>query len=227
MGFGFLLYGYLMLLEAGVLIVDSPRIGFDIFPDLLGYIFFYLAMRKLSPYAMGFKQAKGICWLLFPAGALTLAGQILAWAGIGLSAIPTLLTYTKLATNLLLLFFHFAFLRGIAKLATDVELPKLAAKAKISLIMSLPCYLLAILLQLSEQLIPGVLAAHAGVYSYIGLFYQLLFYAVYFFNLYVIFSAYRLICYEGQEDPDDSNNPLMRLYRRFHRKKDGSDDTED
>ena len=77
MGFGFLLYGYLMTLEAGLLVNASPKIGFDIFPDLLGYLFFYLALRKLSPYALGFRQAKNVCYLLFPVGALTLAGQIM------------------------------------------------------------------------------------------------------------------------------------------------------
>lgn len=222
MGFGFLLYGYLMMLEAGLLVNASPKIGFDIFPDLLGYLFFYLALRKLSPYALGFRQAKNVCYLLFPVGALTLAGQIMGWIGIGLSFVPDLLAYAKLATNLLLFFFHLAYLMGISKLATDVGLPKLSAKAKIGMILSLPCYLLGVLLQTGERLIPDLLAAHAGIYSYIGLFYQLLFYAVYFFNLYLIFSSYRLICYEGEEDPDDGNNPLIRLYRRFHKnKKDG------
>ncbi len=215
MGFGFLLYGYLMMIELGIRVVESPAIGFDVFPDLLGYIFFYLALRKLSPYAKGFSQAKAICWLLFPAGAVTLLGQTLAWIGIGMSFVPAMLEYAKLGTNLLLLFFHMGFLSGIAKLSADVDLPRLSAKAKMGLGMSVFSYFVGILLQLSEKLIPDLLNKYAGIHAYIGLVYQLLFYLVFFFNLYVIFSAYRQICYEGEEDPDGITNPLEWLYNRF------------
>lgn len=216
MGFGFLLYGYLMLLEAGVKVVESPTIGLDAFPDLLGYVFFYLALRKLSPYAKGFSQAKTLCYLLFPVGAVTLFSQIFAWIGVGLSVIPTLLEYAKLCTNLLLLFFHVGYLSGIAKLAADVELPKLAAKAKYGRLLAGIGYLTGILLQLSEKLIPDLLAAYVGIHAFIGLVYQLFFYLVFFFNLYVIFTAYRQICYEGEDDLDGTeNNPLILLYKRI------------
>lgn len=222
MGFGFLLYGYLMIIEMGIRVSLSPAIGFDVFPDLLGYIFFYLALRKLSPYARGFSQAKALCFLLFPAGAVTLLGQTLAWIGIGMSFVPALLEYAKLGSNLLLLFFHAALLSGIAKLSADVELPRLSVKAKMGLGMSVFCYFTGVLLQLSEKLIPDLLAKYAGIHAYIGLLYQLLFYLVFFFNLYVIFSAYRQICYEGEEDSDGGFNPLEWLYKRF-KGKNGND----
>ncbi|MGM9636843.1 MAG: hypothetical protein ACI3YK_02540 [Eubacteriales bacterium] len=208
MGFGLLLYGYLMLITAGNSYIDF-------FPDLLGYLFFWLALRKLTPYSMGFRRAKSICIPLFAVGAVTLAGQILSQFAVGGAIVTDLLVYSELAKNALLLFFHIGLMKGIIELSRDVELPRLCGRGRIGMILSVCLYLIAIILQSLELLVPSLVESHATAYSFAGLVYMLLFYGMFFFNLFLIFSCYRQICYEGEEDLTLPDNPLEKLFKKI------------
>ena len=51
MGFGYLLYGFMMLVEVGLTVNAQYSVGIDIFPDLAGYLFMLAAARRLSDYS--------------------------------------------------------------------------------------------------------------------------------------------------------------------------------
>lgn len=208
MGFGLLLYGYLMLVTAGNSYIDF-------FPDLLGYLFFWLALRKLTPYSMGFRRAKTICIPLFAVGTATLAGQILSQLDMGGTIVTDILVYSELAKNVLLFFFHIGLMKGIIELSRDVGLPRLCRRGRIGLILSICLYLIAIILQSLELLAPSLVKNYATAYSFAGLVYMLLFYGTFFFNLFLIFSCYRQICYEGEENLTPPDNPLEKLFKKI------------
>ena len=220
MGFGFLLYGYLMLIDYGMKIGSTSNIGIDIFPDILGYILFFIALRTLSRHALGFSRAKGICIPLIVLGSITFLGQLLALFGVGSKYVLSVLTYTEYLKYPLLLFFHIGILDGIHSLALDVDLPKLSLRAQWGKLLSVLYYVLGICLIIFEVVFPTPTGKAAAVYSAIGIGFQILFYVMFIYVFTVIFSSYRQICYEGDEQMDSpSNNPLNKLYEKYKKGK--------
>ncbi|MGM9680004.1 MAG: hypothetical protein ACI3XR_00710, partial [Eubacteriales bacterium] len=142
-------------------------------------------------------------------------GQILRQISVGGAAVTDLLTYSELAKNVLLLFFHVGLMKGIIELSRDVELPKLTGRARFGMLLSVCLYVIAIALQSLELLAPALVQSHATAYSYAGLTYMLLFYGMFFYNLLLIFSCYRQICYEGEEDLTPPDTPWEKLFKKI------------
>lgn len=164
---------------------------------------------------MGFRRAKSICIPLFAVGAATLAGQILSQFSLGGAIVSDILVYSEFAKNALLLLFHIGLMEGIIRLSRDVGLPHLSARGRIGMLISVCLYLMALILQSLELLAPSLVQNHATAYSFAGLVYMLLFYGTFFFNLLLIFSCYRQICYEGEEDLIPPDNPLEKLFKKI------------
>lgn len=215
MGFGYLLYGYLMLIDYGIKTSESVGVGFDIFPDLLGYILFFAALKELSRHASGFARAKSACIPLFAVGGVTLVGQLLTLIGVEGSAVTMVLNYAQYAKYPLLLFFHIGMLDGIRQLSLDVDLPKLSSKAQSATFFSSFYYIVGICMIFFEIFVPSPEGKIANIYNTVGMIYQIAFYLVFFYVFYVIFSAYRQICYEGDEDMDSKPGPLTRLFEKY------------
>lgn len=225
MGFGYLLYGYLMLIDYGVKTSDAVGTGFDIFPDLLGYILFFVALKNLAKHAPGFARAKSACIPLFVVGGVTLACQFLTLVGITYEPVITILQYANCAKYPLLLFFHIGMLDGIRTLSLDVDLPKLSDKARIATLISAFYYSLGTCMIFFEIILPNRTGKIASIYNTVGYLFQILFYLMFFYVLYVIFSSYRQICYEGDENMDASGaNPLTRLFEKYKNAKNRRDD---
>lgn len=225
MGFGYLLYGYLMLIDYGVKTSEQSGVGIDIFPDLLGYILFFVALKNLAKHAPGFARAKSACIPLFAVGGLTLAGQLLTAVGVNYTPIVTILKYTDYAKYPLLLFFHIGLLDGIRTLSLDVDLPKLSDKARIGTLISAFYYSLGTCMIFFEIIVPNRVGKIASIYNTVGYLFQILFYLMFFYVLYVIFSAYRQICYEGDENMEASGtNPLTKLFDKYKNAKNKRDD---
>jgi hypothetical protein len=219
MGFGYLLFSYLMILTVGF----SAGAGVDVFPDLLGYIFTYLAMCKLSPYSKWFQIEKKTCYPLFLVGGVTLICQLLALQSSWTASLSDLLDWIYDLNDLLLFFYQLFLLKGIVDLAKEVELPKLVFRAKAGQIMVFSYTILSILSTVLNRM--GIVSTlsdlQKGIVSFISLFLQLYFYILFFFILFLLFSCYRQICYEGEEDvePDSTHNPLEAVYKKLHNKK--------
>ena len=228
MGFGFLVYGYLMLIDYGVEINADYGIGFDIFPDILGYILFFLALKNLSRHAKGFSRAKSICTLLIFIGAVTLVAQLFSLTGIWLKYLSIILNCTEYVKYPLLLLLHIGIMDGIHSLALDVDLPKLSDKASIGKIISIIYYCTGICMIVYELGFGTPTGKAATIYSSIGICFQILFYLMFFYNFCVLFSSYRQICYEGDENMDEpEKNPLSLLYNKIKEKTEKSDESDE
>lgn len=224
MGFGYLLYGYLMLIDYGIKTTEGAAQGFDIFPDLLGYILFFVALRGLSRHASGFSRAKSACIPLFIVGGATLVGQLLTLIGLSGSVITLMLEYAQYAKYPLLLFFHIGMLDGIRQLSLDVDLPKLSSKAQNATFFSAFYYIVGICMIFFEIFVPNPEGKLASIYNTVGMIYQIAFYLVFFYVTYVIFSAYRQICYEGDENMDQGGvGPLTKIFEKYKASKDRHD----
>lgn len=224
MGFGYLLYGYLMLIDYGVKTSTANSTGFDIFPDLLGYILFFVALNNLAKHAAGFARAKSACIPLFVVGGITLVGQLLTLVGVQYEPVKIILDYAYYAKYPLLLFFHIGMLDGIRTLSLDVDLPKLSDKARIGTMLSAFYYSLGTCMIFFEILVPNPPQKIASIYATVGYMFQILFYLMFFYVLYVIFSSYRQICYEGDENMDTSaSNPLTKLFEKYKNAKNRHD----
>ncbi|MBQ8382604.1 MAG: hypothetical protein IJX47_05285 [Clostridia bacterium] len=205
MGFGLLVIGYATMMVWGLEIDPDLMIGFDILPDILGYILFFKGLSNLRPYSKGFVLARYITFPLMILGGVTFAAQATALLG---TWIPEIAVHWSLLQNIdsivrtvsvpLLFFFHLYLCQGIRELAAEVELNKVVSLSKIAVCLSSVFYL--------GQLIAGVAPLPGAVVWVI----TLLHYIVYFYYLYLLYSCYMHIVY-ADETPKEVFNPLMRL----------------
>lgn len=208
MGFGLLVIGYIMLF-------NFPIYGIDVFPDLLGYILMWAALRKLSLYHKFFRVAKYIAAALMPLGTLTLAIQIVSClsrlgylqGGAVDWTLNVLLPALELFLAFIIFVYHYYLLIGIRALAQEVELPKIARKVKRNWILTILYYVLTLI---------GIMTGYAGLterFPYLMYLNPLLaLFGVLWIvlNTIQIYSCYMWICLPGQEDITES----LPWYRR-------------
>ena len=213
MGFGILFIAFTMLIfPFGFQIDQTLGLGFDIFPDLLGYFLVFRGLKNLKPYSKGFVQARLLTIPLMGLSAVTLIAQGLAFAGMQVSAIAkywkTLQSVINVVDTVSIPFLFvmlFYLCNGIQELADEVELPKIVRRAKIASLLS-STYLLG-------KLMIGILPLPNIVHWLVGI----LTYIVYFVYLYLLFSCYMHIVY-ADEDPKPMFNPLFNLLDKSNKK---------
>ena len=215
MGFGFLLIGFMMMIEVGVKTSEIYNIGFEIFPDIIGYVFFFLALRKLKSYAPGFKLAKYVCYPLLALGSVKFVAQLLSlidrYTALSLgesfqSVISGILGTCEFAKVALLMLFNLFLFQGIRTLAKEVELPKISRRAVVAIVLNL----LYFIVRASVYVFPYSDAQIAFLY-YV---YTILWYALLFFTIFLVFGCYMYICYEGEEDIIVPESRLSRFIKR-------------
>lgn len=205
MGFGLFVVGYATMLTWGLAIDRSIGLGFDILPDLIGYLLFFKGLGSLRPYSKGFVLARYITMPLLVLGGATLAAQTV---GLVSTWVPALVEYRELLVKILsivdtisvplLFFFHLYLCQGIRDLAAEVELGKIVTRSRIAALLSSVFYL--------GKLLCGIVSLHG-----IGLwFIAVLSYVVYFYYLYLLYSCYMHIVY-ADETPTEASHPLARL----------------
>ena len=209
MGFGLLVVGYATLMTWGLKIDPDLMIGFDILPDLLGYILFFKGLSSLRPYSKGFVLARFITFPLMILGGVTFAAQAAALLG---TWVPEVAAHWSLLQNLdaivetistpLLFFFHVYLCQGIGELAAEVELNKVVSRSKIARCLSSVFYV--------GKLIAGIVSLPGAVIWVI----TLLHYIVYFYYLYLLYSCYMHIVY-ADETPKEVFNPLVRVLEKM------------
>lgn len=210
MGFGILLFGYTMLIDYGVSVNSSFNIGFDIFPDILGYVLMFIATRKLSPYSSGFKNAKVVSCIMMVFGSLSFVLPIVAIFGKGLALISNLMRYCIIARDLFVFLFNILVFYGIRELAKEVELSKVAKYAVTATVLS------------SLYFIPRVslfiISFTQGQMGFIALFYSIFWYVSLLFNVFLCFNCHVRICYEGEEDPEAKESIFEKIIKKLRNK---------
>lgn len=210
MGFGLLLFGFSFLLDYGILLNNDYGIGFDIYPDLAGFILMFIALRKLSPYGRGFRYAQYFCYPLFAVGGALIALPLLSLAGAHLSLIKTAIDYVYFARDLLTALLCIMLFAGIRELSLDVELPKIARRSVIAFVLVMLFFIPRSALEL--------ISFTDAQRSFLILWYQLFWYICLFFILFLCFNCYMYICYEGEEDPEIKESKILKFLNKLHNK---------
>lgn len=218
MGFGYLIYGFLMMI--GVLVPTSVRFGtgIDAFPDLAGYLFFLTALTRLAPYAKGF--ATGRKWMLglVPVGMVQFAASALTLYEPWLPVLSVILPVCSLLSALLCPMAFFHLFSGLWTLSGEVDLPKIAVSARRAAVFGFIHYGLELFLtitvlfdlpiaasgsmqifRIAKQMVSIVYVIYCGVVSY---------------------RAYMYICYEGEETVGNEGlqNPVSSLMNKLFKR---------
>ncbi len=215
MGFGILLYGFLMMVEVSVTINYTYMVGIDVFPDLAGYILMLTAAYRLSDYAKGFRYFK---MTLFPLTALSLVSYAASIAAVLPSAARISAEIISISRYIQypLQFMAFVFMYlGIYSLSQSVNLPKIASRARFGMIMASVYYISKIAEMFVSELGLGI--SSSASMEVLRAVLMLAFAVFVLYTLFVIFNCYMYICYEGEENPELSGtyNPIQRLFERL------------
>ena len=214
MGFGLLFYGFLMTFDIMVRTQAMAEVGIDIFPDLAGYLLMLAAANRLDGYARGFSLFKKALYPLIAVGALTLLVGYASIFGEMLFLLETLTRYLKLATLLFQGVAFFFLFAGIISLASEVELPGIASRARFVAATGVVYYsfqtILTVTALLPLPISSQTLSPFMTASMLIGMFFLI-------FGEVVLFNCYRYICYEGEEQlkPGDAVNPLANALNKL------------
>lgn len=193
MGFGLLFLGYLFM-------YSFPYKGFDVLPDIIGFIICYIGIRKLAEYGCGFDNLKKYMYMLLPGGLVTVIFQILGLCGYSLS-FKQIWDYCYIA---LVLFFNLLILVAIYKIAEDTGLKSITAKVQRNLIIGIIYYILMLFFELPFAFVQNL----GQSIEYLGVILLILGYIWQTLNLTLIFSCYMWICAPGDEDmPERKKKP--------------------
>ena len=188
MGFGLLFLGYLFM-------YSFPYKGFDITPDIIGFIISYLGIRKLSEYGCGWDVLKRYMYVMLPASLATGVLQ----AVIAFVTPLDLYTYWSYIYTALLMVYNLLLLTAVYKIAEDTEVISIKAKAKRNMILGAAYYFVMLILDLPVAYIQNLKAYLSSVIP-LGFIIFVFGYLWLFLNLAVIFSCYMWICAPGDED---------------------------
>ena len=199
-----------MMIDYGIKTIAEYNIGFDIFPDIIGYIFFFLAMKKLKPYAEGFRYAKFVTYFLMALGGVTLATQICSFTNSHGEILAAVLYHCEFARLVLFALFNIFAFSGIRKLAYNVDLPKIARRAVAALIINL----LYFIMKISVYAFTFTEAQRA----FIIILYSLTWYILLLFSLFLVMGCYMYICYEGEEEIIVPESKLAAFLKKLKNK---------
>lgn len=210
MGFGLLFFGFMMMLDSGWTI--SGDIGFDIFPDILGYICMYKAMKHLRKSSRDLNIFAWITLGLSVLGGALLIGQITAAVmrfvyPAGLEGAGLFIMICGYIKNPIMLVAVLYLTGGLKDVANSVGLYPLAKKTTVVSTVSVLYYLIQSVFTITS-------VGNIPVPSIIFFATALLFYVQLFLILSLIFSYYRQIGYEG-EDTAVKEHPLEKLRKKL------------
>lgn len=213
MGFGFLFYGFLMMIELGIATSADYALSVDVFPDLAGYLFMLTAAWRLELYAKGFARFKRMLMPLVALGALIYGVSILSVFDFYPAVLENLLHGLQYATIVLQPIAFFCLFGGIMVLAAEVELPNIASRAKFLAFLGTAYYAAQFLFMLAEDLSLPWFGNFVGFLRY-GLMIVWLIFVI--MTEWMLFQCYMYICYEGEEriTPEDAANPFAKFFNK-------------
>ncbi len=217
MGFGMILYGFLMMIEITVRTNVGSFVGIDIFPDLAGYLLMLTAARRLDGYAKGFSYFRKLLYPLlvlsagqFVIGLVSIFGR---WFPL-LEALTDGIKWLSLILQAAAFFFLFA---GIMSLAKEVELDGIASRAKFTTVIGAIYYLFQVVMTLLSKLPFGISPNTLAPFQLVLMLFWLIFIIL---GEVVLFNCYRYICYEGEEmlDPLKIESPIAKFLNKVFKK---------
>lgn len=218
MGFGYLFFGFLMMIELSVRTSVAYPIGIDLFPDLAGYLLMLTAACRLSGYAKGFDRFRIALYPLLAVGCVKFVVGTLSAFGLfegTLAAVMTVCGYLSVLLQPVAFFFLFA---GIMSLAFSVELPHIASQARFLAVIGTAYYIAQLLLNIVAgytSLLTPVWASNLNfIFSIVFLIYVIL-------AEVCLYRSYMYICYEGEETvtKEDAVNPLAHILDKLKKGK--------
>ncbi len=218
MGFGYLFFGFLMMIELGVATSVTHSIGVDLFPDLAGYFLMLTAACRLTPYGKGFSRFRVALYPLLAVGGVTYLAGILSVFPLPHAPLATVLTVTKALSLVLQPIAFFFLFAGVASLALEVELPRIASSARRVTVFGAMYYFCQIAFLLVDTLPFKLNGTVDSVIGYVLAVAWLIFVIC---AEIVLFKCYMFICYEGEEQisPQDTVNPLGKFLNKFKKGK--------
>ena len=197
MGFGLLFIGYFFTLFV-------PPSGVGLMPNMafIGCVIMLFALKRLITYCEGCNAFIKARILLFPLFLLSLASFI---CGFVIPDISVVMQIIKLFTSVILGLFSLFLFLGIFKLAADVELPKISARARGLISLSVVFMIFSFVSGVSQVIFSNTDATSLsqnvkGLLHYTDFAAYLLENAFLIFALALLFSCYARICLEGDED---------------------------
>ncbi|MBR6769079.1 MAG: hypothetical protein IKM34_06300 [Clostridia bacterium] len=115
MGFGFLFYGFLMMIELSIATSADYALSVDVFPDLAGYLFMLTAAWRLEDYAKGFARFKKCLLPLVAVGAMIYGASMLSLFDIYPAVLEKVLHGLQYATIILQPIAFFCLFGGIKR----------------------------------------------------------------------------------------------------------------
>lgn len=220
MGFGFLFYGFLMMIELSIATSADYALSVDVFPDLAGYLFMLTAAWRLEDYAKGFVRFKKCLLPLVAVGAMIYGASMLSLFDIYPAVLEKVLHGLQYATIILQPIAFFCLFGGIMALATEVELPAIASRAKLLAVIGTAYYAAQFLFMLADDLSLPVFGSFVGFLRY-GLMIVWLIFVI--MAEWMLFQCYMYICYEGEEriTPEDAANPFAKFFNKNKKGKGG------
>lgn len=210
----------MLFLEIGL--SAGGGVGIDIFPDVAGYLFMLAAARRLSGYSDFFSKMKIALIPLIALGGAVFTCQVLGTLGINgdLLSLTSWLAYVMEPFKMVALVL---MLCGIREIASDADLLKIAKRATALTVATVFYCIMMMLVKTESEL--SVIGASEGLVGWLSLATAVYFYLLFAFTLFEIFSCYRFICREGDEDMEGGEmwNPLEGLYSKFGKSKDADD----
>lgn len=212
MGFGLLFFGFMMMLDSGWTISETPYIGLDIFPDIVGYICMYISMKHLRKSSKDLNIFAWITLGLSVLGGALLIGQITAAVmrfvyPAGLEKAGLFIMICGYVKNPIMLAAVLFLTSGLKEVASSVGLYSLAKKTTAVSVVSALYYLIQSVFTITS-------VGNIPVPSVIFFAAALLFYVQLFLILSLIFSYYRQVGYEG-EDTSEKEHPLEKLRKKL------------
>lgn len=202
MGFGLLFIGYFLMLFV-------PLSELALMPNLsfIGCVIMFFALKRLITYCEGCNAFVRARILLFPLFGLTLASFL---CGIIIPHVSIVMQILWLAVSVSLAVYSLMLFLGIFKLAADVKLPKVSARARglmsLSVVYAIFSFVSGILqVVFSNVDASGLSVTVKGLLHYTDFAAYLLENAFLLFALALLFTCYMRICLEGDVDMTQKN----------------------
>ena len=181
MGFGILFIGYFFCLN----------VTFNLWTDVFAYLIMLYAMSLLSRYEKNFKYASYLLIPLVISAGVGFGFNVYEFTGGTFSA--ALVNHIGITEYVFALAVTFFMLRGIRELAAELELHDIKYKAVRNTVFSCVYYAAMVFLSLN-------LGISLKIVSLLSAFFLLFGFITIALNAALIYSCYRWICLEGDED---------------------------
>ena len=188
MGFGLVFVGYLFM-------YSFPYRGFDITPDIIGFLIAYYGLKKLKDYGCFFDNLYLYMRVLIPVSFLTFVFQLFTLLGFDLA----FLSVWNSAYSVFLFVYTLFLLISIYKIAEDTEIGTIKLKAKRNMFIGVVYYVLVFFFELPFRVVFKINEYLTTRFAF-GTVLFLVGYIWLFLNLALIFNCYMRICEPGDED---------------------------